>query len=156
MKWRASWMTLEMASRSLLRSLGLKTSGEVCHQRRENSRGNQNQDHYSFTITDSVLIIIIAHLNDYQDMIVFICFMCHCVFSVSVCRSRKALKIQFYSLAEGTFKFLTTFCVDINLQVMDNSSKSTVFFCWQNDITITHLQDEDDTDRCTVLQRHPI
>lgn len=32
MKWSASWMTLEMASRSLLRSLGIKTSGEVCHQ----------------------------------------------------------------------------------------------------------------------------
>lgn len=31
-KWSASWMTLEMASRSLLRSLGMKTSGEVCDQ----------------------------------------------------------------------------------------------------------------------------
>lgn len=29
-KWRASLMTQEMASRSLLRSLGMKTSGEVC------------------------------------------------------------------------------------------------------------------------------
>lgn len=38
MKWLASLMTLEMASRSLLRSLGMKTSGEACQQRRKHGK----------------------------------------------------------------------------------------------------------------------
>lgn len=72
MKWSASCMTLEMASRSLLRSLGMKTSGEVCHQT-QNSQSLSCISLISLTTFNwqQAALLLLSHTNNVHSIFFF-------------------------------------------------------------------------------------